>query len=169
MVLDFKGFFNGGIREFKIETELDFSGEEYGGEHILPKPVAVFGKISNKADVTHIDLVCKVPIVKSCDRCGKMTAKDLTVNINRVAVNHLEREEDDEILLIPDEKLDLYEFCFGEILLSLPMKHLCSEDCKGICNRCGTNLNLRTCTCDTRELDPRMSVIQEIFNQFKEV
>ena len=169
MVLDLKGFFNGGNREFKIETELDFSGEEYGGEHIFPKPVSVIGKISNKADVTHIDLVCKVPMEKSCDRCGKMTAKDLTVNINRVAVNHLEREEDDEILLIPDEKLDLYEFCFGEILLSLPMKHLCSEDCKGICNRCGTNLNLRTCTCDTRELDPRMSVIQEIFNQFKEV
>ena len=46
---------------------------------------------------------------------------------------------------------------------------LCREDCKGICNRCGTNLNLRTCTCDTRSLDPRMSVIQEIFNEFKEV
>ncbi|MFQ8840665.1 MAG: YceD family protein [Clostridium fessum] len=40
------------------------------------------------------------------------------------------------------------------------MKVLCREDCKGICNRCGTNLNLRTCTCDTRSLDPRMSVIR---------
>ena len=168
MVLDLKGFFNGGNREFKIETELDFSGEEYGGEHIFPKPVAVIGKISNKADVTHIDLVCKVPIVKSCDRCGKMTAKDLTVNINRVAVNHLEREEDDEILLIPDEKLDLYEFCFGEILLSVPMKHLCSEDCKGICLNCGKNLNEGSCGCVTKSIDPRLEVLATLLEQDQE-
>ena len=65
--------------------------------------------------------------------------------------------------------LDVDQLVCNELLLSLPMKVLCREDCKGICNRCGTNLNLRTCTCDTRSLDPRMSVIQEIFNEFKEV
>lgn len=65
--------------------------------------------------------------------------------------------------------LDVDELVFNELMLSLPMKVLCMEDCKGICNRCGTNLNYSTCTCDTGELDPRMSVFQEVFNQFKEV
>ena len=49
------------------------------------------------------------------------------------------------------------------------MRVLCSDNCKGICNRCGTNLNRGTCDCDNRSLDPRMSVIQDIFKQLKEV
>ena len=56
-----------------------------------------------------------------------------------------------------------------EIILNLPTRVLCKEDCKGICNRCGANLNFETCDCDTRSLDPRMAVIQDIFKQFKEV
>ena len=81
-----------------------------------------------------------------------------------------EQEESmDENNYLDGYNLDVDQLVCNELLVSLPMRILCSEDCKGICNRCGTNLNLRTCTCDTRELDPRMSVIQEIFNQFKEV
>lgn len=168
MVLDLKGFFNCGNRELKIETELDFSKEEYGGEYIFPTPVSVVGKVSNNADVTHIDLVCKVFVEKSCDRCGKPSKKALTVNINRVAVNHLEGEEDFEILLIPDEKLDLYEFCFGEILLAIPMKHLCSDNCKGICLNCGKNLNDGPCGCVTKSIDPRLEVLAKLLEQDQE-
>lgn len=75
----------------------------------------------------------------------------------------------DEEPYLSGYSLDVDQLVCNELLLSLPMRVLCSEDCKGICNRCGTNLNHETCTCDTRSLDPRMSVIQEIFNQFKEV
>jgi len=65
--------------------------------------------------------------------------------------------------------LDVDQLVCDELILNLPMKVLCSEDCKGICNRCGTNLNHETCDCDVRSLDPRMAVIQDIFKQFKEV
>ena len=82
-----------------------------------------------------------------------------------------EEQEDslDEEPYLSGYSLDVDQLVCNELLLSLPMRVLCSEDCKGICNRCGTNLNIGTCACDTRSLDPRMSVIQEIFNQFKEV
>lgn len=168
MVLDLKGFFNGGNRELKIETELDFSGEEYGGENIFPKPVSVIGMVSNKADVTHIDLVCNVLVSKSCDRCGKLTEKVLTVNINRVAANQLAGKDEDEILFLPDEKLDLYEFCFGEVLLNLPMKHLCDDDCKGICFMCGKNLNDGPCGCVTKTIDPRLEILAKLLEQDQE-
>lgn len=168
MVLDLKGFFNGGDRELKINTDLDFSAEEYGGETIFQNPVSVSGSVLNKADVTHIDLTCDVEVNKSCDRCGKPVAKQLTVNISRVAVRELEGEEDDEILLLPDEKLDLYELCFGEILLALPMKHLCSENCKGICVNCGKNLNDGSCGCVTKSIDPRLEVLAKLLEQDQE-
>jgi len=75
----------------------------------------------------------------------------------------------DEEPYLDGYNLDVDQLVCNELILSLPMRVLCREDCKGICNRCGTNLNLRTCTCDTRSLDPRMSIFQEIFNELKEV
>ena len=80
-----------------------------------------------------------------------------------------ETSEGDEVSYIQDSHIDVEELVQNEIFVNLPMKVLCSEDCKGICNRCGTNLNQMTCDCDTTELDPRMSKVLDIFNQFKEV
>ena len=75
----------------------------------------------------------------------------------------------DEQPYLQGYNLDVDQLVRDELLLNLPMKVLCDEDCKGICNRCGANLNHETCDCDRSSLDPRMSVIQDIFKQFKEV
>ena len=75
----------------------------------------------------------------------------------------------DEQPYVSGYNLDVDQLLCNELLLNLPMKVLCREDCKGICNRCGTNLNYGTCSCDQSSPDPRMSVIQELFQQFKEV
>ena len=48
-------------------------------------------------------------------------------------------------------------------------KFYVSEDCKGICNVCGQNLNMGTCNCEDTALDPRMSVVRDLFKNFKEV
>ena len=65
--------------------------------------------------------------------------------------------------------LDVDQLLCNELLPALPMKVLCKEDCQGICNRCGTNLNHGICSCDQSSPDPRMSVIQDIFQKYKEV
>ena len=78
-------------------------------------------------------------------------------------------EELDEQNYIDGYNLDADQLVDNELLMNLPMKVLCKEECKGICNKCGTNLNVSTCDCDTSSLDPRMAVIQDIFKQFKEV
>ena len=78
-------------------------------------------------------------------------------------------QETDEQNYIDGYNLDVDKLVYDEILINLPMKILCKEDCNGICNRCGANLNIETCDCDREVLDPRMSVIRDIFNNFKEV
>ena len=65
--------------------------------------------------------------------------------------------------------LDVDQLIGNELLLNLPMKVLCKDDCRGICNQCGINLNQGTCSCERGSPDPRMSIIQDIFQQFKEV
>ncbi len=168
MVLDLKGFLNGGNREIEINNSFDFTGEEYLGEALFPELVKVVGKVSNKADVSRIQLECVVTVSKPCDRCGKPTTKTFSVLIDRVLVRELEGEDDDEFILIPDEKLDLAELCLGEIYLALPMKHLCSEDCKGICTICGKNLNTDSCECETKNIDPRLEILAKLLEQDQE-
>lgn len=80
--------------------------------------------------------------------------------------NEDKQEEADKEPYISGYNLDVDQLVYNELLQSLPMKVLCNEDCKGICNRCGTNLNYGTCACDTSSLDPRMSVIQDIFKEY---
>ena len=73
----------------------------------------------------------------------------------------------DETDFINGYNLDTVKLVYGELLVNWPMKILCKPDCKGICRKCGKNLNDGPCGCDTVELDPRMAVIAEIFKNSK--
>ena len=74
-----------------------------------------------------------------------------------------EEEEPEEQAYIDGYTLDVDALVRDELFVHMPMKVLCRSDCKGICNRCGANLNHGTCGCDVTELDPRMAVIRDIF------
>lgn len=102
-----------------------------------------------------------------CDRCLTDVPTSLELVIDR-EVDMKQTEEDrieelDETEFIIGYSLDVEKLLRNEILVNWPMKTLCKDDCKGICRKCGTNLNHSTCGCDTVELDPRMAVIAEIF------
>jgi uncharacterized protein len=74
-----------------------------------------------------------------------------------------EREVQDEDLdtsYYRDDTIDLNELLREQFYLSLPMKPLCREDCKGLCPQCGTNWNTGTCTCTTEWEDPRLAALK---------
>ena len=52
----------------------------------------------------------------------------------------------------------------SEVYMDLPTKHLCSEDCKGMCEKCGKNLNEGDCSCENIDIDPRWSTLLDIMN-----
>ena len=78
-------------------------------------------------------------------------------------------EELDESNFIDGYHLDVDKMLFHEILGDWPEKVLCREDCKGLCGVCGRNLNTGSCDCEDPGLDPRMSVVRDLFKNFKEV
>ncbi|MBM3779868.1 MAG: DUF177 domain-containing protein [Acidimicrobiia bacterium] len=61
-----------------------------------------------------------------------------------------------------DDRIDLGELVREQFYLSLPMKPLCSEECRGLCPQCGTNLNTTTCACRTGWVDPRMAPLRDL-------
>ena len=102
-----------------------------------------------------------------CDRCLQPVSVDVPLAICREYDKNDTEEELEEDTLIIGYNLDTEQLIYCEILVNWPMKTLCTEACKGICKKCGANLNHSSCTCDTVDLDPRMAKIRDIFNSVK--
>ena len=115
------------------------------------------------------DVILEIP----CDRCLEPVKFPFQLkfikNVDLQESDDAQSDELDEKNYIDGYNLDVDKLLYNEILIGWPMKILCSEDCKGICNVCGQNLNEGTCDCEDTSLDPRMSVIRDVFKNFKEV
>ena len=106
-----------------------------------------------------------------CDRCLTEVSRTLELCFERHALSPEAAEDDeaDDSSFMEGYQLNTETFVYDEILGNWPAKILCREDCRGICPKCGQNLNMGDCGCDTFVPDPRMAVIQDIFNANKEV
>jgi uncharacterized protein len=87
------------------------------------------------------------------------------VTLEKSLAPEIAGEDNDEIILVEDLKLDLDELVYTEIIISLPMKHLCRADCKGICSGCGKNLNEGECNCSTKQIDPRLQALADLLKE----
>lgn len=108
-----------------------------------------------------------------CDRCLEDVRHEFVLNFTKhvdMGLSDAElTEELDESNFIDGYHLDVDRILSNEILSEWPEKVLCREDCKGLCSVCGQNLNTGSCDCEDTGLDPRMSVVRDLFKNFKEV
>jgi DUF177 domain-containing protein len=111
-----------------------------------------------------------------CSRCLKEFEGKIDVPVSVVylpladstAGRHALRDDEMDTGFYRGEELDLEELAREQILLSIQMKSLCSESCKGLCPRCGADLNKEACGCVTKEIDPRLEVLKNFFEKRKE-
>jgi len=108
-----------------------------------------------------------------CDRCLKPVelplAGDFRVEYvtpeTYEATNQVELNESDMQLSVFDgEAIDLDDLVREQILLTLPSRVLCEDDCKGLCPVCGSDRNIVSCQCETNEIDPRWKALRELVN-----
>src|SRR6516162_9042529 len=77
-------------------------------------------------------------------------------------------EEDTRTAFFTGTKLAIGDILREQVLLALPMKALCTSDCKGLCSTCGTNLNSGSCNCPKEEFSPHMDTLLEIKRRLEE-
>jgi len=150
-----------------VPTELrtfDISLGSFPITESQPLELIIENKGDNKLEISG---TAQYETVIPCDRCLEKVKVVLDLDFSKEVDMNLSAEgriEDlDETDFIIGYNLDVDKLIYSEILVNWPMKTLCKEDCKGICKKCGANLNHGTCDCDTVELDPRMAVIAKIF------
>ncbi len=165
MIIDLKQVFVTDNFSLPIKDQLDLSTLDYMGDYPLKNPVLIEGAISNKASLVRLEAIISFEYDAPCDRCGTRTAKKHTFKVSKSLATSIEAEESDTIITVPDMKFNLDEFLYGETVTNLPMKHLCSDSCKGICEKCGKNLNDGECGCQKKEIDPRLAALAELLEQ----
>ena len=72
------------------------------------------------------------------------------------------RDEDLEFSLYDGDQIDLSPLIREQFLLSLPTRPLCREDCRGLCPKCGINLNDGKCSCSEETADPRLAPLRNL-------
>lgn len=106
-----------------------------------------------------------------CDRCASVFNTELKTKFNLVYILSVESKESDDpnVVYLPFDadtinfKRDIFEF----INLSVPMKKLCKDECKGLCACCGTDLNYEECKCSVEKIDERWKPLLDIKNKIK--
>ena len=163
-----------GIHEFEYLLENKFF-VDIDGDQVQKGKVKVNLTVKRSSMMFEMNFQIEGVVMVPCDRCLEPVATVFDLNISRITKGNVtdesevESEDLDEANYIDGYTLDVDQLVGSEILIGWPTKILCSEDCKGICNVCGQNLNQGTCNCEDTSLDPRMSVIRDVFKNFKEV
>lgn len=161
MSIDLKQLFEvvGDVQE--IDYPFDLSEYELFGLRPFVTPVAVKGRISNKAGIVSCVFTVDFKLKVCCDRCLDEFDREFHDSFEHILVTNL-NTDNDEYIIVEDFQLDLDALVLDDILLTLPSKLLCSEDCKGLCTKCGQNLNKDSCECKDDFVDPRFAVLGEL-------
>ena len=164
MLLNVKPILHTPGKRLDFQFELDLSDMEFSGRYPISRPVAVSGEVRNTAGILELTLNARSTLDAVCDRCGKAFAQEKDVPFACMLAEELQNEENDEIVLLEDGMVDVGDLARTAFILDMDTKTLCSEDCKGLCPRCGADLNLGPCSCK-KETDPRLAVLAKLLEK----
>ena len=152
------------ITKKDIDVVLDLKSfkDNYETYDIL-EPIKVKATLVRTGDIISLDGFISGKIQLACSRCLEKFSYKLQLPLQEKLTNNPENK-DDELIFINNDKLDLTEIVENNIIMSLPIQRLCKEDCKGLCQICGTNLNNGNCNCENPDVDPRLAKLKDLFS-----
>ena len=121
------------------------------------------GRVYNEAGILHLEGLLTADMICICDRCGAEFESVKELPLDAVIV---ERESEDfpEFFALDGNELDVDELLETCLILDMETKFLRKEDCKGLCDTCGANLNLGPCGC-RKPRDPRFAALEQLLDK----
>ena len=149
-----------------FSTSVDLSDLLYGTTYPVSEPVIAEGSVRNTAGVLVMKGSVKTRIHGICDRCAADFEADVEFPVDVVLVKEFANEENEDEWVFPLEgdAADLEEIVRTVFVLNMDSQLLCKPDCKGMCCRCGKNLNDGPCSCQ-KELDPRFAALRQLLDK----
>ena len=138
----------------------------------LSREARVAGRASRRGEEIRVKGKIEAGIEVACDRCLAPIAVPLEVEFETAfipqeraaaAEENVElHAEDMGLAAFEGDAIDLDELVREQILLALPNRHLCREECRGLCPACGADLNAGGCGCEHKETDPRWAALADL-------
>ncbi len=141
--------------------EIDAVHESYS----LTGPIEIKGNLVNTGQAYRLAGVIKCEKSFTCDRClGHFTEKQQ----HSFAEDFRQAEEDDEsgaVNIFDGDAIDITSLVRDTILAAQPLNNICQPDCRGLCPKCGADLNQGECGCDRFIPDPRLAALQQLLKK----
>lgn len=174
MVLNISSLLSGEKNRLDIDYMLSVSTDDVGNAVNLagvtfPTPARVTGVITDNAGYMRLSLSATLPYKTVCARCACDVEGEFEIEFERTVVpagmveDAEEKEED--FVVAENGMLDIDEQLSEVLMLDFPTRVLCKEDCKGLCQKCGKDLNEGECGCPTKELNPAFAKILSMFDE----
>jgi len=154
------------------EVDLGEEAAQVAGE------TSVTGRASKKGEEVRLRGSIRTTIEVGCDRCLAPQNSPLEVEFDTSFIPQSAADaEAENVELLPEhlvlaayegDAIDLDELVREQVLLAIPTRHLCREECKGLCPTCGADLNAAQCACEQREVDPRWAALADWKNKDRE-
>lgn len=145
---------------------VDLSDLRFGSSFPVTEPVRAAGTVRNTAGVLILTGTVQTTLHGICDRCASEFSREVSYPIRVTLVSELanEQDEDDAVFQLMGDNADLDDIVRTVFVLSMDSKQLCRPDCKGLCCRCGANLNNGPCRC-APEPDARLAILQQLLEK----
>lgn len=160
------------IEEEPLQIDLSEPIESFSileSELLVKDTIEVHGELNKIEDKFLLTGALDANLIFTCDRCLEEYLFPLHLDLQILFLLEEEeggpkgdKEEDLELYIFSGDSIDLGSALRETILLSLPMKKLCSEGCLGLCPNCGVNFNLSSCNCNLEEVDPRLEILKQL-------
>ena len=162
MLLDLREIIGVPGGEVPFDYEPDLSDAVFGPVVRIERPPRAAGNVVNRAGVLTFSANVDAVFTAVCARCLKEFEYPVHKRISAYLTEDKETDDPDRYALYGD-KADVDEIIITEFVLDLEPRLLCREDCAGLCEKCGLDLNEEDCSCKT-ETDPRLAVLEQLLD-----
>jgi uncharacterized protein len=145
-----------------------FAGREPCGFSL--STVEMSGILKRVRETLYLEGTIRTVVETDCSRCLETSRLPIIAAFKYVLApaqkEHAEEKElsaeDLDFVFYQDDLIDLDPLVAEQIMLQIPMKILCREDCKGLCSHCGLNLNTGSCQCQEEKIDSRLAILKKL-------
>lgn len=157
--------------DFQIDPDEVEDGAGLPFDIELAGKIRVRGEIADNDGYMSLDAEISADYKTVCDRCLKPLQSSISFPFKRIIIvsgSDKQGVDEDELLYVTEGGVDFDREIVEELSLELPVYHLCSEDCPGLCSVCGKRLD-GSCKCEVKkEIDPRMETFKKLLDKMKD-
>lgn len=137
---------------------------DYEGRFTKPSSIELTVERNGKYYWAHGEVMADLEL--HCSRCLKPVAYSVNAVLDFTLVESIYKDEfnaeETEVIFFHDTQIDLTPIVQETVVLNLPLRTFCKEDCQGICSGCGVDKNYEACKCETDPIDPRWEKLKNL-------